>query len=136
MPPTITGIAHVELSVTDLDRSVEWWCRLLGAKDVWRGANEKGGYKACAILEPVTRTVLAFTEHAAEKHVPFSPLVPGLDHLSFRVADRAAVDAWAAWMDEIGVAHDPIDEKQTTAAVNLRDPDGIALEFYVLLPKK
>ena len=136
MPPSITGIAHVELSVTDLDRSVEWWCRLLGAKDVWRGANEKGGYKACAILEPVTRTVLAFTEHDTVKPVRFSPLIPGLDHLSFRVADLAAIDAWATWMDEIGVAHDPVNNNGQSVAVNLRDPDGIALEFYYLLPRQ
>jgi glyoxylase I family protein len=136
VPPSITGIAHVELSVTDLDRSVEWWCRLLGARDVWRGANEKGGYKACAILEPVTRTVLAFTEHDTVKRVQFSPLTPGLDHLSFRVADLAAIDAWAAWMDELGVAHDPINDNGQSVAVNLRDPDGIALEFYFLLPRQ
>jgi glyoxylase I family protein len=136
VPPAITGIAHVELSVTDLDRSVDWWCRLLGARDVWRGANEQGGYKACAILEPVTRTVLAFTEHVGVRRVAFSPLVPGLDHLSFRVADRAAVDAWAAWMEEIGVAHDPINDDGVTVAVNARDPDGIALEFYHLLRRQ
>jgi len=136
MPPTITGIAHVELSVTDLDRSVEWWCRLLGATDVWRGANEKGGYKACAILEPVTRTVLAFTEHKTVKRVRFSHLIPGLDHVSFRVADRAAIDAWAAWMDELGVAHDAADESGPAVTLNLRDPDGIALEFYYLPPRQ
>src|SRR2546428_9343121 len=135
VPPQITGVAHVELSVTDLDRSVDWYCRLLGAKDVWRGANEKGGYKACAILEPNTRTVLAFTEHAAEKHVPFSPLVPGLDHLSFRVADRAAIDAWVAWMDEIGVAHDPGNDDSVTAGLNLRGPGGIPPEVYGLPPR-
>ena len=135
MTPPITGIAHVELSVTDLDRSVDWYCRLLGARDVWRGANEKGGYKACAILEPVTHTVLAFTEHGTVERVPFSPLVPGLDHLSFRVADRAAIDAWAAWMDELGVAHDKADETGPAVTLNLRDPDGIAIEFYYLPPR-
>ena len=135
MPPSITGIAHVELSVTDLDRSVDWYCRLLGAKDVWRGANEKGGYKACAVVEPVTRTVLAFTEHAAAKRVPFSHLIPGLDHLSFRVADRAAIDAWATWLDELGIAHDPIDDQGFAVGLNLLDPDGIALEFYYLAPR-
>jgi len=136
MPPSITGIAHVELSVTDLDRSVEWYCRLLGARDVWRGANEKGGYKACAILEPVTHTVLAFTEHKAVKRVAFSHLVPGLDHLSFRVADRAAIDAWAGWMDELGVAHDAADDSGPATTLNLRDPDGIAIEFYFLPPRQ
>ncbi|HEY3217756.1 MAG TPA: VOC family protein [Candidatus Limnocylindria bacterium] len=135
MAPKITGIAHVELSVTDLDRSVEWYCRLLGAHDAWRGTNEERGFRACAIVEPETRTVLAFTEHESAKRVAFSPLVPGLDHLSFRVADRAAVEAWAAWMDELGIARDPIDDQGFAVAVNLRDPDGIALEFYVLLPR-
>lgn len=134
--PQITGIAHVELSVTDLDRSVGWYCRLLGARDVWRGANEKGGYRACAILEPVTNTVLAFTEHAAVKRVPFSHLVPGLDHLSFRVADRTAMESWAAWMDELGVAHDPINDSGPAPTLNLRDPDGIAVEFYYLPPRR
>jgi len=28
--PTITGSAHVELSVSDIDASVEWYCRVLG----------------------------------------------------------------------------------------------------------
>ena len=135
MPPQITGIAHVELSVTDLDRSVEWYCRLLGARDAWRGRNDAGRYKACAIVEPVTRTVIAFTQHDQELAVPFDPRRPGLDHLSFRVADRAAIDAWAAHMDAIGVAHDPIDDQGFAVAVNVRDPDGIAIEFYVLLPR-
>ena len=111
MPPNITGIAHVELSVTELDRSVDWYCRLLGARDVWRGANEGGGYK-------------------------FSPLVPGLEHLSFRVADRAAIDAWAVWMDEIGVAQDAVNDSGPAVTLNLRDPDGIALEFYYLPPRQ
>ena len=61
MRPTITGIAHVELG--DVDASVEWCCRVLGAMDVWRGRNDEGGYRACAIREPVTGTVLAFTQH-------------------------------------------------------------------------
>ena len=66
----------------------------------------------------------------------FSPLIPGLDHLSFRVADLAAIDAWANWMDEIGIAHDPVNNNGQSVAVNLRDPDGIALEFYYLLPRQ
>ena len=120
----------MELSVTDLDRSVDWYCRLLGARDAWRGANAAGGYAACAIVEPNTRMVLAFTSHDREERTPFSPRRPGLDHLSFAVADRAAIDEWIAYMDESGFAHDPIDDRGNIVAVNLRDPDGIALEFY------
>ena len=59
MRPTITGIAHVELSVSDVDASVAWYCRVLGPKDVWRGQNDEGEYRACAIREPVL-PLLAF----------------------------------------------------------------------------
>lgn len=132
MPPKITGIAHVELSVSDLDVSVAWYCRVLGAKDVFRARNEALGFRACAILEPETRTVIAFTQHDAIEGGPFTPRRTGLDHLSFAVADAAAIEAWRQHLDELGVDHDPIDDQGFALGLNLRDPDGIALEFYVL----
>jgi glyoxylase I family protein len=132
MPP-ITGIAHVELSVSDLDASVEWYCRLLGARDVFRNRNDDRSFSACAILEPSSRTVLAFTQHDAIEGGAFTPHRLGLDHLSFAVPDRAALDAWQARLDELGIEHDAIDDQGFAVALNLRDPDGIALEFYVLL---
>jgi len=133
--PRITGIAHVELSVSDLDASVAWYCRVLGAKDVWRGRNDAGGYSACAIVEPETRTVIAFTQHDRIEGGPFTPRRTGLDHLSFRVADEAAIDEWREHLDALGVDHDPIDDQGFAVGLNLRDPDGIALEFYVLRPR-
>jgi len=135
MAPKITGIAHVELSVSDVDASVDWYCRVLGAKDVWRGRNEERGFRACAILEPETRTVIAFTQHDAIEGGPFTPRRTGLDHLSFRVADEAAIEAWRRHLDDLGIPHDPVDDQGFAVALNLRDPDGIALEFYVLRPR-
>jgi len=109
VPPTITGIAHVELSVSDLDASVAWYCRVLGAKDVWRGRNDQGG--------------------------PFTPLRTGLDHLSFAVADEAALRAWSQYLDDLGIERDPIDDRGSVVSMTLKDPDGIALEFYHLRPR-
>ncbi len=135
MPP-ITGIAHVELSVSDLDATVEWYCRLLGARDVFRSRNDDRSFSACAVLEPSSRTVLAFTQHDAIEGGAFTPHRVGLDHVSFAVPDRAALDAWQARLDELGIEHDAIDDQGFAVALNLRDPDGIALEFYVLLRRE
>jgi catechol 2,3-dioxygenase-like lactoylglutathione lyase family enzyme len=135
VPPKITGIAHVELSVSDLDASVAWYCRVLGAKDVYRGRNDERGFRACAILEPESRTVIAFTQHDRIEGGSFSARRVGLDHLSFRVADDAVLDAWRQHLDGLGIAHDPIDDQGFALGLNLRDPDGIALEFYVLRPR-
>jgi hypothetical protein len=34
---------------------------------------------------------------------PFDESCTGLDHMSFGVAGRADLDAWACWLDSIGV---------------------------------
>ncbi len=127
--PQITGIAHVELSVRDLDRSVAWYTKLLGARDVWRGSSDECGISACAIFEPNSRMVFAFTRHNEQDPEPFSPRRPGLDHVSFAVADRAALEEWCAWLDKLGIEHSPIQDDHTPPSVTFKDPDGIALEL-------
>jgi catechol 2,3-dioxygenase-like lactoylglutathione lyase family enzyme len=85
--PGINGIAHVELSVRDLDKSVRWYCELLGAQDVVRATNDAYRITACAIFEPRSKLVLAFTQHREEEPSEFDPRRVGLDHLSLAVAD-------------------------------------------------
>jgi catechol 2,3-dioxygenase-like lactoylglutathione lyase family enzyme len=70
-----------------------------------------------------------------DRRWPFTPLRTGLDHLSFAVADDAALNAWSRYLDEIGIAHDPIDDGDAVVSMTLKDPDGIALEFYLLRPR-
>ena len=133
--PEISGLAHVELSVTDLERSVHWYCRLLDARDVFRAADAREGIRACAIFEPRSKLVLAFTQHDTSVG-PFAASRVGLDHLAFKVTDRAALDAWRARLDELGISHDGIRDEGFAQALAFRDPDGIALEFYFLVPRE
>ena len=92
----------------DLERSVAWYCRLLGARDVFRNRNDTRAFSASAILEPSSRTVLAFTQHDVLEGGAFTPRRVGLDHLSFAVPDRAALDAWQARLDELGIEHEAL----------------------------
>ena len=127
--PEITGIAHVELSVRDLEVSVPWYLKLLDARDVWRGSNEAYGITACAIFEPNSKMVFAFTQHREQEPDVFSPRRPGLDHVSFGVADRAALEAWVVHLDALGIEHSPIQDDHQPPSVTFKDPDGIALEL-------
>jgi glyoxylase I family protein len=63
---------------------------------------------------------------------PFSERRNGLDHLSFAVADRAALEEWGAHLEAAGVIHSPIKEGSTGSLLAFRDPDNVALEFYTL----
>jgi len=127
--PEITGIAHVELSVRDLDTSVAWYTRLLGARDVWRGSSAEYGINACAIYEPKSKMVFAFTQHREQVDDEFSPRRPGLDHVSFGVGDRAALEDWVKHLDALGISHSPIQDDHMPPSVTFKDPDGIALEL-------
>jgi glyoxylase I family protein len=63
---------------------------------------------------------------------PFNERRTGLDHLSFAVPDRAALEAWVARLDEHNVVHSDIVSGSTGDLVPFRDPDNIALELYTL----
>ena len=55
-----------------------------------------------------------------------------LDHISFGVAEHADLDAWASWLDELGIEHSGVidtDNPIPYSVVVFRDPDNIQLEL-------
>jgi glyoxylase I family protein len=133
--PEIGGIAHVELSVSNLDTSVEWYSRLLGAREVFRAADESEGIVAAALLEPGSRLVIAFTEHREQTGGRFTPRRVGLDHLCFALPSEAAVEEWRQHLDALGVEHSPVRDYGYGLAITFSDPDGIALEVMWSKPR-
>ena len=53
----------------------------------------------------------------------------GLDHVSFGVANRAALEEWVAHLDALDIEHSPIQDNHQPPSVTFKDPDGIALEL-------
>ena len=54
----------------------------------------------------------------------------GLDHVAFKVPSRADLDAAAAKLDGLGVAHDGVKDIGLGCLLEFRDPDNIALELW------
>jgi glyoxylase I family protein len=131
----IAGIAHVELSVSDLDASSRWYCELLGAREVFRAEDRAAALEACAIVEPKTGLVLAFTRHDGTDRAPFTPRRMGLDHLAFAVDGEEALREWGRRLDELGIEHSPVRDYRYVKAITFSDPDGIALEFFWQKPR-
>ena len=127
--PEFPPIAHVAVTVTDLERSTRWYSGLLAAEPVLDEDEQAGGFTT-----PCSRS----TEGSCSACIP-TPMPPVTDSTSIAPAwimwPSPAVTAmscrgWAARLDELGIAHGGIKDAHYGSGVSFRDPDGIALEFF------
>ena len=130
--PAIDGFGHIDLTVTDGERSVRWWEEVLGFKQI--GTFEKPGFKGWNMLHP-SHLVVSVMTHDDRRTDRFDERTVGLDHLAFRVSDRATLDEWAKHLDGLGVSHSGVQEERGGPLIVFRDPDNIQLELWVLDPQ-
>ena len=133
--PKISGISHVDLSVTDLDASVAWYRELFGMTQLFGARNEAYDYDVCYLIEPGSGVVMGFEQHDANPGGPFDERRVGLDHLSFAVESRDELDGWLGRLDELGISHSGITEEQLWDVLVFRDPDNVQLEFIYVKPE-
>ena len=129
--PTITGVSHVDLSVTDLEASERWYTELLGLTRVMEGKNEAHHFRYAYLIHP-TGLIFGLNTHDDGDGRPFDERRTGLDHLSFAVASKGELEEWAARLDELGIAHGAIAEEPYGEVLTFRDPDNIQVEFFHL----
>ena len=123
---------HVEICVSRLDVSKAFWRSLLRRI----GYRQAGAWPGGFTLSNGTDAYLTFVQ-VAEKHLgrPYHRSGVGLNHLAFRLPDRAAVDALRAWCrkKKIPMLYDdryPFATGGTDYyALFLEDPDRIKVEF-------
>ncbi|GAA2565033.1 MULTISPECIES: VOC family protein [Streptomyces] len=124
-------LSHIDLSVSDLDRSEHWYAALLDAKRVLGGTNDVHQF-AYRYLKTPGGLLLGLIQHAQPQETEFSPRRVGLDHLSFAVETVEELDRQQSHLDTLGIPHSGIVRQPTGDAIAFRDPDGIQLEFYWL----
>jgi catechol 2,3-dioxygenase-like lactoylglutathione lyase family enzyme len=131
------AIHHIRLTVTDIERSRKFYTELLGFEVaveapashdpksdpsypvLWGGVvMAKGSYLLG--LRPVAAKGDRFDEDRV-----------GLDHLSFNVESRAAMDAAIKLLDERGITRGEVRELTSfgICVLPFRDPDNIQLEL-------
>jgi glyoxylase I family protein len=135
--PAITGIHHFSITVTDIEASLTWYQRLLGADRVPMKFPHFGcedtGYGEL-LVEPRSGVIVGLHTNSSNDGRPFDEARTGLDHIALNVATRDDLAAWVAWLEELGIDHSGIREGQVPfefATVVFRDPDNIQLELFV-----
>ena len=131
--PQPSGVDHVGLSVTDLDRSISFYRDTLGALVVVAPFEGYRGFSGRMAIVLLGLTIVDLYEHAANRGESFEPSRTGLDHLALSAESHEEVDAWARWLDSRGIPHSEVrDSSGFGALFDFVDPDGIQIEISFL----
>ena len=127
------GITHVAVTVSDLDRSRQFYDRLFDSVPV---LDEDTGTFHHSVYAIGGGALFGLHTHPKTNDQPtFSEFRSGLDHVSFGVADRTELEEWASRLDELGIAHGAIVDAHYGSGLSFRDPDNIALELSPRRPR-
>ena len=127
--PGFPSIAHVAVTVTDLDRSTRWYAALLGSDPVL-DEDEEAGHFHHTVFALDGGQLFGLHTHPEGISDAFDEHRTGLDHVAFACANREDLQRWTSRLDELEIAHDGIKDAHYGSGVSFRDPDGIALEFF------
>ncbi len=128
MDTPLLGFSHVQLMVRDVAASQAWYATVLG-------------------LEPFAvaddRSYVAMQHRPSHVAIVLSrgtdPLSDAsaapLDHLAFAVRDLETLQQWADHLTAVGVDHPGIVLELGKPSLQLRDPDGIAIELVAPAPR-
>jgi catechol 2,3-dioxygenase-like lactoylglutathione lyase family enzyme len=117
----ITGVSHIQLNVTDLAASTEWYKTVVGLTQLQAAP---GRY---AVLAPAAG---GFRLGLSEVHQtgPNS----GFGHLAIALESMDVLHAWVEHLDAIGAPHTDIKENPFNPGVfsiDVFDPDGHEIEL-------
>jgi len=115
-------LGHVHLTVTDLDRAVEFYTELLGLAVTERHAN----YAFLSFGEH--HHDLALQAHETATSPP--PNSTGLYHVAFEVDSLSALNDASQWLANREISVSPVDHG-ISKALYFDDPDGNGVELYV-----
>jgi catechol-2,3-dioxygenase len=120
----VTGFSHVQLLVSDVATSERWYSTVLGLEPF--ASDPAEGY--IALRHRPSGVVVVLTERDGEARADAQVGGP-LDHLAFAVPDGDTLQGWADHLTACGIEHAGIVLELGKPSLQLRDPDGIAIEL-------
>lgn len=133
MAITTTSIAHIRLTVTDIERSREFYEAVFGWRVLFElpeGADaatrDALSFLFGGVIYDLGGMLVGLRPAATDR---FDENRTGLDHVAFRMLSKDELDSAARHLDDLGVAHEPIKDIGPSYILEFRDPDNIALEL-------
>jgi glyoxylase I family protein len=125
---TIAGVHHLVLTVSDVQRSADFYTNHFGFQKAAEFGNRVGLHNGVLllVLTPPPDPAQAIPEDRFDENRL------GLDHVSLQVGSREELEAAAAYFDKQGIEHGEIKDLGEGFAIYVmavRDPDNIQLEL-------
>lgn len=124
----LNGVAHVQLTVRDLERARAFWGPLFELFEMQVLLDTETYFYGIG-----SRTGIALSPASPEQaDVPFDQRRAGLHHLCLRAREREQIDAIHAFVVELGgtIVHPPREDGFAPGyySVLFEDPDGLRIE--------
>ena len=126
--PDATHLGAVRLQVASLERSLEWYARVLGTRVVARD-----GGRAVLAAQGSDAGLVELRERAGANPVPRRGRL-GLYHYAILLPDRASLGRFVAHLAAIG-ERAGMSDHFVSEAIYLTDPDGLGIEVYADRPR-
>jgi catechol 2,3-dioxygenase-like lactoylglutathione lyase family enzyme len=125
------GLQHIATTVSDLDRSTASYGSLFGADPVLDEDEESGTFHHTVFLLDGGTMVGLHTHMGAESKDRADERRTGLDHIGFGLSGTIELELWKGRLDALGIEHGDIKKAHYGTGITFRDPDNIALEFFI-----
>jgi glyoxylase I family protein len=126
MTPSVLGISHVSLSVADMDAAARFWTEVMGFETFVENPRFR------FFIHRGARLAVLVSDHESAVRCTFDELRIGLDHLAFAVPDVESLRSWEQRLTALGVPNSGITETDGGHHLNLRAPDNLPLELFVM----
>ncbi len=133
MPINTTSMAHIRLTVGDIDRSRQFYDSVFGCpvlvelpEQADAATREMLSFLFGGVIYDLGSALIGLRPVATDR---FDEDRAGLDHLAFRVGSKDELDSAADHLDFLDIAHEPIKDIGPAYILEFRDPDNIALEL-------
>jgi catechol 2,3-dioxygenase len=120
-----THMGAVELSVADLERSLDYWQRVVGLRVLAR----ENGVASLGVDTELVRFVEEPGSQPADGHT-------GLYHVALLVPDRPSLARWLAHAARDRTGIEGLSDHAVSEAIYLRDPDRHGIEIYADRPRE